>query len=227
MASPAATRTSFVGACSCFLGLPMSSSPSPSSSRSLASSRPLFSRSFGFDARRVAFDQWKLPNIGFTRRFVRAMGWVSAALLVLGSTGFVPESSAAQIVSQARLPLLVPPVSGGIVDNWRPPSSPYGPGNQGVDLRAVAGEPVLAVGDGIVTFAGQVGGRLFVVIDTGAGVRITLGFLASVAVRTGQSVRSRDIVAHAKGPVHVGARLGTRYIDPRPLFAKRQVRLTR
>jgi murein DD-endopeptidase MepM/ murein hydrolase activator NlpD len=126
-----------------------------------------------------------------------------------------------------RLPTLVPPVPGGIVDNWRPPSSPYGPGNQGVDLRAVAGEPVLAVGNGVVTFAGQVGGRLFVVIDPGAGVRITLGFLASVTVSTGQKVRNRDVVAYAKGPVHVGARMGATYIDPRPLFAKKMVRLTR
>lgn len=128
---------------------------------------------------------------------------------------------------KTRLPALVPPVPGGIVDNWRPPSSPYGPGNQGVDLRALSGEPVLSVGDGVVTFAGQVGGRLFVVIDVGGGLRVTLGFLASIRVRTGQSVRNRDLVAYAKGPVHVGARLGTTYIDPRPLFGKKSVRLTR
>ncbi len=121
---------------------------------------------------------------------------------------------------------LVPPVPGGIVDNWRPPSSPYGPGNRGVDLRASAGEPVHSVGNGVVTFAGQVGGRLFVVIEIG-GVKITLGFLKSIVVKAGQSVRSGNLVAYANGPVHVGARQGTTYIDPRPLFAKKSVRLTR
>ena len=121
---------------------------------------------------------------------------------------------------------LVPPVPGGIVDNWRPPSSPYGPGNRGVDLRATVGEPVVSVGSGVVTFAGQVGGRLFVVIDV-AGVKITLGFLRSILVKTGQSVRARELVAYANGPVHVGARQGTTYIDPRPLFSTKSIRLTR
>ena len=132
--------------------------------------------------------------------------------------------------SAGVLPLrvsLTPPVPGGIVDNWRPPSSPYGPGNRGVDLRASVGDPVFSVGDGTVTFAGQVGGRVFVVIDTGAGLRITLGFLSRALVRTGQGVKAREVVAYANGPVHVGARQGTTYVDPRPLFARKIVRLTR
>lgn len=151
---------------------------------------------------------------------------VVVVALFFGSWGFTVPAFAAPADQVRRLSLL-PPVPGGIVDNWRPPSSPYGPGNQGVDLRAVAGEPVLAVGDGVVTFSGQVGGRLFVVIDIGEGVRVTLGFLASTVVRTGQLVRSRELVAYAKGPVHVGARSGSTYIDPRPLFAQKQVRLIR
>ncbi len=134
----------------------------------------------------------------------------------------VPASAA----STPPLVQLVPPVPGGIVDNWRPPSSPYGPGNRGVDLRAHVGEPVTSVGNGTVTFAGQVGGRLFVVIDTGS-VKITLGFLRTIVVRTGQVVRPRELVAYANGPVHVGARQGIAYIDPRPLFVTRVVRLTR
>ena len=140
--------------------------------------------------------------------------------------------SAPQVPKQLNLNLstlapLVPPVAGGIVDNWRPPSSPYGPGNQGVDLRAVKGDPVQAVGDGVVTFAGQVGGRIFVVIDVGGGIRITLGFLARILVHRGQMVRRGETVGYANGPVHLGARLGITYIDPRPLFAQRAVRLTR
>lgn len=156
----------------------------------------------------------------------RGHSGVVIVALFFASWGFTVPAFAAP-VNQVRRVSLLPPVPGGIVDNWRPPSSPYGPGNQGVDLRAVAGEPVLAVGDGVVTFSGQVGGRLFVVIDIGEGIRVTLGFLASTVVRTGQKVRSREVVAYANGPVHVGARSGPTYIDPRPLFAKKQVRLTR
>ena len=148
-------------------------------------------------------------------------------LLVCFTLGFVLfELRGAAAADSGRISL-IPPVVGGIVDNWRPPSSPYGPGNQGVDLRAHAGERVVSVGDGLVTFAGQVGGRIFVVIDVGGGVRITLGFLGPVQVRSGERVRAGQLVAFANGPVHVGARLGSAYIDPRPLFAKRSVRLTR
>jgi murein DD-endopeptidase MepM/ murein hydrolase activator NlpD len=167
-------------------------------------------------------------------RFVVGISWVTlvfaSALPVLANRANAaplnPFALAAFGVSTQQRLQLVPPVPGGIVDNWRPPSSPYGPGNRGVDLRASVGEPVLSVGNGVVTFAGQVGGRLFVVIDI-AGVKITLGFLKSILVKTGQSVRARDLVAYANGPVHVGARQGTTYIDPRPFFATKSVRLTR
>ena len=167
------------------------------------------------------------PKGFFAFGSTRKCRWFALFVMLgtFGPSGLLASSAFAAAI-QPRVSL-VPPVPGGIVDNWRPPSSPYGPGNQGVDLRARAGEPVLAVGDGVVSFAGQVGGRLFVVIDTGGGVRITLGFLASTVVRTGQLVRNRELVAYAKGPVHVGARLGSTYIDPRPFFAKRLVRLTR
>ncbi len=159
------------------------------------------------------------------RRLLRA---VRLTVLVALCLPIVASSSTGAWAGALPLRVsLIPPVPGGIVDNWRPPSSPYGPGNLGVDLRATLGEPVLSVSDGIVTFAGQVGGRMFVVIDTGAGLRITLGFLNRALVRSGQSVKARDLVAYANGPVHVGARQGTTYIDPRPLFAQRLVRLTR
>jgi murein DD-endopeptidase MepM/ murein hydrolase activator NlpD len=182
-----------------------------------------------FNAPRVTPIVFRCSLIRSSRWGVRVLARLVAMSVVLSATGFGIGAtiSGATLLQPARLTSLVPPVPGGIVDNWRPPSSPYGPGNQGVDLRAVAGQPVLAVGDGVVTFAGLVGGRLFVVIDAGAGLRITLGFLGSVTVRTGQTVRNRDLVAYAKGPVHVGARLGTTYIDPRPLFARKVVLLTR
>jgi murein DD-endopeptidase MepM/ murein hydrolase activator NlpD len=114
-----------------------------------------------------------------------------------------------------------PPVAGPIVDDWRPPDNPYGAGNRGIDFFAVPGQPVFAAADGVVTFAGQVGGSLFVVMTHADGLRTTIGFVGSVTVRVG-AVRSRGAkVAIAKGPVHFGVRSGNVYLDPRALFARR------
>lgn len=111
------------------------------------------------------------------------------------------------------------PVRGVVVDPWRPPADPYAAGNRGIDVSAVPGSSVLSPADGTVTFAGAVGPSRFVVIGSADGIRITLGFLASVTVRTGQSVRRGQVVGRALESVHIGARVGDDYVDPTPLFA--------
>ena len=111
------------------------------------------------------------------------------------------------------------PVGGAVVDPYRPPSNPYGPGNRGVDLATTPGSPVGAPADGEVVFAGQVGGDLFVVILHADGVRTTLGYLATILVRTGQFVHAGQWVGTAGTSVHFGARVGTSYIDPYSLLA--------
>ncbi len=114
-----------------------------------------------------------------------------------------------------------PPVAGPIVDDWRPPDNPYGAGNRGVDFFAVPGQPVFAAADGVVTFAGQVGGSLFVVMAHADGLRTTIGFVGSITVRVGAVLNRGAKVAVAKGPVHFGVRSGNVYLDPRTLFARR------
>ena len=111
------------------------------------------------------------------------------------------------------------PVRGVIVDPWRPPANPYAAGNRGIDVSSVPGSAVLSPADGMVTFAGAVGTSRFVVIGSSDGIRVTLGFLASVTVRTGQSVRRGQVVGRALASVHIGARVGDDYVDPTPLFA--------
>ena len=83
-----------------------------------------------------------------------------------------------------------PPVDGPVVDGFRPPASPFGPGNRGIDYRTEEGSPVRASADGVVDFAGPVGGRLHVVIRHADGVRTSYSFLASIAVHAGSGWRA-------------------------------------
>jgi murein DD-endopeptidase MepM/ murein hydrolase activator NlpD len=112
-----------------------------------------------------------------------------------------------------------PPVRGPIIDTWRPPATPYGAGNVGIDFDASPGDPVFAAANGVVTFAGRVGTSVFVVIAHDDGVRTTIGFVRSALVPAGALVTRGALMAVAAGPVHFGARRGATYFDPRTLFA--------
>ena len=111
------------------------------------------------------------------------------------------------------------PVRGPIIDPWRPPTTPYGPGNRGVDIGSTSGAIVVSPADGTVSFAGAIGDDRFVVVESADGIRITVGFLASIQVRSGQVVRRGQTIGRSGVSVHVGARIGDDYIDPTPLFS--------
>ena len=114
------------------------------------------------------------------------------------------------------------PVVGPVVVPFDPPDSPYGAGHRGIDIAAVLGTPVVAPADGVVTFAGPVGGRLFVTIDHGGGVLSTASFLSSVAVRRDDAVTGGQQVGttgggHAGSPtpvLHFSVRRDDVYEDP-------------
>jgi murein DD-endopeptidase MepM/ murein hydrolase activator NlpD len=101
---------------------------------------------------------------------------------------------------------------------------PFGPtgrwsGHFGVDLNAVAGSPVIAAGDGIVSFVGSIAGRLSVTIAHGGEVRTSYSYLQSATVAHGQAVARGDPVGTAgiHGGVdafHLSLRIGARYVDP-------------
>ena len=118
------------------------------------------------------------------------------------------------------------PVPGALVHPFEEPSSVYGPGHRGADLAAPPGPPVLAANDGEVTFAGPVAGTQHVTVQHTGGLRITYSFLQSVAVRRGQTVARGDVVGASGGTnddhdgtvLHLGLRLGERYLDPMQLF---------
>src|SRR5215210_2876383 len=123
------------------------------------------------------------------------------ALLVLCCTAVCSASLA--MPAAAGPPPYRPPVEAPVLDAFRPPANPYGPGNRGLEYATSAGTPVGAVGDGRVTFAGPVAGSLHVTVRHGDGIRTTYSFLARVDVVVGQDVRQGDVVGITAGPPHL------------------------
>lgn len=113
------------------------------------------------------------------------------------------------------------PVDRAVVDPFRRPATPYGPGNRGLDYATERGETVTAAADGEVVFAGTVGTGRHVVVLHGDGIRTSYSFLAGIDVRRGDTVRQGDPVGTAGGTgLHFGARAGDRYVDPALLLAQ-------
>lgn len=112
----------------------------------------------------------------------------------------------------------VPPVDGSVIDPFRPPAQPWLPGNRGLEYETEDGQPVRASADGFVTFAGQVGGDLFVTVRHADGIRTTVGFLAEIHVAAGETVQQGTLLGTAAESIHFTARRGDTYFDPELLF---------
>ena len=114
------------------------------------------------------------------------------------------------------------PVTGPVIRGFDPPSSTYGAGHRGIDIAAPVGTLVRAPAAGVVSFAGNVGGRLFVTIDHGGGLLSTCSFLSKLLVRKGDLViQGQGIALSGTGHVgdttpnvHLGVRLSGQYVDP-------------
>jgi murein DD-endopeptidase MepM/ murein hydrolase activator NlpD len=117
------------------------------------------------------------------------------------------------------------PVDGPIVRHFEPPPTPYAAGHRGVDFGVPIGTTVVAAAEGTVSFAGAVGGSLFVSIDHPGGLRTTYSFLSAVLVKKGQAVMQGQAIARS-GPgaagespnLHFGVRSGDDYLDPEPML---------
>jgi murein DD-endopeptidase MepM/ murein hydrolase activator NlpD len=114
------------------------------------------------------------------------------------------------------------PVQGPVIRSFEPPTTPYSSGHRGIDIGVPFGTPLKAAGDGVVAFAGWVGGSLFISIDHPDGVRTTYSWLSAVSVKAGQHVSREQIIGAtghghpevAEPHLHFGARIGSTYIDP-------------
>ncbi|MDY7101627.1 MAG: M23 family metallopeptidase [Actinomycetota bacterium] len=118
-----------------------------------------------------------------------------------------------------------PPVDAPVVDGFRPPSGPYGPGNRGLEYATRPGTAVGAIGPGVVTFAGSVAGQLHVTVRHPDGLRSSYSFLATVDVAVDDRLERGGRVGSAGRRLHLGVRRGTTYLDPAALFGPRRARL--
>lgn len=116
-------------------------------------------------------------------------------------------------------PCLLPPVTGRVIDPFRPPDCSYCAGNRGIEYATTAGSPVRAAAAGSVSFAGVVAGTRYVVVDHGGGYRTTYGRLAAAAVSVGSRVSAGAMVGTSGSQTFFGLRLGETYLDPAPHLA--------
>ena len=114
------------------------------------------------------------------------------------------------------------PVTGPVIRGFDPPSSPYGSGHRGIDIATAAGTLVRAPAPGVVSFAGNVGGHLFVTINHGGGLLSTCSFLSGLLVHKGDTVAVGQAIALSGAGhsgdltpnLHLGIRLNGQYVDP-------------
>ncbi len=114
-----------------------------------------------------------------------------------------------------------PPVEAPVLDPFRPPATPFGPGNRGLLYGTEPGTAVRAAATGVVTFAGTVAGTRHVTLEHADGLRTSYSFLDEVSVVLGQRVEQGDQVGTTAGALHLGVRAGDAYLDPASLFGDR------
>ena len=119
------------------------------------------------------------------------------------------------------------PVIGPVLRGYEPPAGPYGPGHRGVDIGAVVGTPILAPADGVVSFAGKVGGQLFVTVDHGGGLSSTYSWLSAALVHKNDAVIQGSVLGltgtghpgSITPHLHFGVKLNGAYVDPFDLIS--------
>ena len=123
------------------------------------------------------------------------------------------------------------PHDGPLLELFDPGDSSYGPGHRGIDIAVLPEDPVHAVADGVVTFAGPVAGTSWITIEHQPGLLSTVGAIATLLVAAGDVVGRDQVIGTATGSVHddvAGIHLGFRwhqqYIDPLEILPPRRAR---
>lgn len=150
--------------------------------------------------------------------------WLGALILPCAAASAAPTASTSW---QLPLPDTV------VLRAFDPPASRWSAGHRGVDLAAAVGTDVLAAGDGVVAFAGPVGGQRVVVVRHGELRTTYLPVRASV--RVGARVRAGQVIGRLLSGTHCGDRpclhwgllRGDTYLDPMSLLRPGHARLVR
>lgn len=160
------------------------------------------------------------PPTAPARAVLRAVAALVASMLALLLAIGVP--SAAALVSARSSGdawrTYRPPTDAPVLDPFRPPPEPWLPGNRGIEYATSAGATLVAIGPGVVAFAGPVAGRLVVSILHPDGLRSALTGVAAVDVDVGDRVWAGAPVAVAGERTHLGVRRGEAYLDPASLW---------
>src|SRR5437763_11801546 len=146
-----------------------------------------------------------------TLQFVLVCSLLSAALISVAS------GSQAQAAGTWQWP-----VAGPVIRGYDPPSSPYGSGHRGIDIAAPYGTTVVAAAPGTVSFAGPVGGKLYVTVDHGGSLDSTYSFLSKILVKKGKKVVAGQPIGlsgyghpgESPAHLHFGVKLADSYMDP-------------
>jgi murein DD-endopeptidase MepM/ murein hydrolase activator NlpD len=114
-----------------------------------------------------------------------------------GSDGRFFEASG---IGEQRSGLLAPVASHGISSSYgrrRHPILGYSRMHAGIDFRASYGQPIYAVTDGTVQFAGRHGGHgNFVKLSHGGGFGTGYAHMSRIAVSAGQHVRRGQVIGY-------------------------------
>lgn len=186
---------------------------------------------------------------GLGRVVQRWVGWwcVAASVGIIASIGHplvtaevVPSGSGVAITLAAEAEPSTPvargghrlPVRAAVIRGFDNPELPYMAGHRGVDLAVPPGAPVVASMQGVVAFAGMVGGRPVVSIDHPGGIRTTYDPVVP-SVSRGQKVERGEVIGvvsveneYTHGPgLGWGAKIGDSYLDPLSLLGAGGVRL--
>jgi murein DD-endopeptidase MepM/ murein hydrolase activator NlpD len=142
--------------------------------------------------------------------------WRALLPLALAAAGTGPPTAPAGSIDPVRPgPVTYElPVSGVVTDPFRPPTTPYGPGNRGLEHATEPGDPVRAAAAGRVTFAGAVAGTLHVTVLHADRARTTYSGLAAVTVDAGDVVGSGQELGTSGAALLWTLRLGEAYLDP-------------
>lgn len=109
----------------------------------------------------------------------------------------------------------IAPINGSIVQRFVAPACQRCSGHRGVSIAATAGQPVLAVLPGVITFVGEVAGNTYVVELIAPGVKVTYGWLGLTEdISQGDVVVQGQKLGEAGDQTYLGVRVGSQYVEP-------------